>query len=308
MTPVASDRWEEVRRLRQDRPKNRFGRVSAWVLLALVLGSWAMGGFSPAYLFEERRQANLERFLGELRPYPLQGEPWDWGVAWSWAGEVMAEKGWAAAGQTLAIAVAAIVLAGLLALVLCLPAVRSFAHPQPYLPEPRPPGRGARWLWRGVVGLVRSLLIFLRSLPEYVWAFLLIALLGPTAWPAVLALAIHNAGILGKLGAEVVENLPPKRLSALRGLGAGRSQIAAIGIFPTILPRFLLFFFYRWETCVREATVLGMLGVVSLGFWIQDARARTHYDEMFFLILLGSALVLLGDLLSFVAREAVRRG
>ena len=59
---------------------------------------------------------------------------------------------------------------------------------------------------------------------------------------------------------------------------------------------------------MREATVLGMLGVVSLGFWIQDARARNHYDEMFFLILLGSALVLLGDLLSFVAREAVRRG
>lgn len=304
----ARSRRKEIHRLRRERPKNRFGRSSAWVLLVLVVASWSLGGFSPAYLFEERRQANLQRFLGELRPYPLQGEPWDWGVVFSWAGEVMTEKGWSAAGKTLGISVVAIVLAGLGALALCLPAVRSFASPEPYLPGPKPPGRGLRWLWGGVVGVTRFALIFLRSLPEYVWAFLLIALLGPSPWPAILALAIHNSGILGKLGAEVVENLPPQRLAALRSLGAGRKQIAAVGIFPTILPRFLLFFFYRWETCVREATVLGMLGVVSLGFWIQDARARNHYDEMFFLILLGSALVLLGDLLSFVAREAVRRG
>lgn len=302
-----SESYEEIRRLRRERPRNRFGRYTAWALLALVLASWTFGGFSPAYLLEERRQANLERFLGELRPYPLQGEAWDWGVAATWAAEIMREKGWAAAGKTLAISVAAIVLAGFVALFLCLPAVRSFANPEPYLPGPRPPSRGLRWAWSAAVGVSRSALIFLRSLPEYVWAFLLIALLGPSAWPAVLALAIHNSGILGKLGAEVVENLPSPRLGALRGLGARRAQIATTGIFPAILPRFLLFFFYRWETCVREATVLGMLGVVSLGFWIQDARARNHYDEMFFLILLGSALVLLGDFLSFVAREAVRR-
>lgn len=308
MSAQTPERYEEIRRLRRERPRDRFGRASVCTLLVLIVASWGLGGFSPSYLFEERRQENLQRFLGELKPYPLQGEPWDWGVAFTWAAEIMEEKGWEAAGRTLAISVAAIVLAGLVALLLCLPAVRNFAHPEPYLPGPRPPERAARWLWRGVVGATRFVLIFLRSLPEYVWAFLLIALLGPSAWPAVLALAIHNTGILGKLGSEVVENLPPKRLAALRGLGARRFQIASVGIFPAILPRFLLFFFYRWETCVREATVLGILGIVSLGFWIQDARARNHYDEMFFLILLGSALVLLGDLLSFVAREAIRRG
>ncbi len=74
-----------------------------------------------------------------------------------------------------------------------------------------------------------------------------------------------------------------------------------------ILPRFLLFFFYRWETCVREATVLGMLGIVSLGYWIVDTRARNHYDEMFFFVLLGAGIVLVGDLVSAVAREVVRR-
>ena len=151
------------------------------------------------------------------------------------------------------------------------------------------------------------MLIFLRSIPEYVWAFLLLAMLGPNAWPAVLALALHNAGILGKLGAEVVENLEPAPLAALRGLGATRSQIVLLGILPMVLPRFLLFFFYRWETCVREATVLGMLGIVSLGYWIVDARARNHYDEMVFLVLIGAGIVLVGDLVSALARELVRR-
>ena len=84
-------------------------------------------------------------------------------------------------------------------------------------------------------------------------------------------------------------------------------QIALAGIAPLSFGRFLLFTFYRWETCVREATVLGMLGMGSLGFWIQDARARNHYDAMFFFILAGAALVLIGDLVSLLSRRFVRR-
>jgi phosphonate transport system permease protein len=150
-------------------------------------------------------------------------------------------------------------------------------------------------------------LIFLRAIPEYVWAFLLLAMLGPTLWAAVFALAIHNTGILGKLNAEVMENLEPQTLAALRALGGRRTQIAWVGLLPLVAPRFLLFFFYRWETCVREATVIGMLGIASLGFYIQDARARQAYDVTFALILLGSAIVLIGDLVSAAARETLRR-
>lgn len=53
-----------------------------------------------------------------------------------------------------------------------------------------------------------------------------------------------------------------------RTKGARRSQGAAFGVFPAALPRFLLYFLYRWETCVRKATVLGMPGVGGLGYWI----------------------------------------
>jgi phosphonate transport system permease protein len=69
----------------------------------------------------------------------------------------------------------------------------------------------------------------------------------------------------------------------------------------------LLYVFYRFETCVREATVLGMLGVVSLGYWIEDARTKQYYDEMAFYLLFGGALVLVVDLLSALARRIVRR-
>ena len=76
---------------------------------------------------------------------------------------------------------------------------------------------------------------------------------------------------------------------------------------PAAIPRAVLFFFYRWETCVREATVLGMLGIVSLGCFIMDSRARNHYDEMIFFVLLGALIVIVGDVVSALARRAVRR-
>ncbi len=301
------DRDAEIRRLYRSRPRSRFVGWSGVALAALVALAWSSEGLRPGDFFSERRLTNFERFLGELRPYPLQGRDFDLGTAAAWAGEVLSDRGWQAAGVTLAMSVAAIVLAALAALVLTPAAARTFASPEPYLPGPRPPGRARRWFWRLVVAASRTLLIFIRSIPEYVWAFIFLAVLGPTAWPLVLALAFHNAGILGKLTAEVVENLEPAPLKSLRGLGASRPQIVAAGIFPLILPRFLLFFFYRWETCVREATVLGMLGTVSLGFWIVDARARNHYDEMFFFVLIGAGIVLVGDLVSAIAREVIRR-
>ncbi|MEM8995696.1 MAG: ABC transporter permease subunit, partial [Acidobacteriota bacterium] len=155
--------------------------------------------------------------------------------------------------------------------------------------------------------VARSVLILSRAIPEYVWAFLFLAVLGPTAWPLILALAAHNLGILGKLKAEVIEDLEPEVAAGLRGLGAGRTQTFLTAILPASVGRFLLFFFYRWETCVREATVLGMLGIASLGFWILEARARNFYDEMFFFVLLGALLVLVGDVVSALSREAVRR-
>ena len=253
------------------------------------------------------RLANVQRFLAELRPYPLQGVPFDWDIAVAWAATLMAEHGWQAAVSTVAISVAAIVLAFLGGGMMAVPAARSFATGAPFVLGENTRGGRREMLWRALATTARLALIFLRAIPEYVWAFLLLALLGPSSWPLVLALALHNGGILGKLSAEVIEDLPPTVLRAMAAAGATRLQIVVAGALPLALPRLLLFFFYRWETCVREATVLGMLGIGSLGYWIMDARARNFYDEMLFFVLIGALLVMLGDLLSALAREAVRR-
>lgn len=305
--PEASDRELTVRRLAGERPRSRMLRVSGAALAVLVVYSWTTGDFTLEDFLAERRLANLQRFAAELVPYPLQAREWEWAVAGRWARELMADRGWHAAGTTLAISIAAIVLAGLGAILLALPATRTFAAPEPYGPHARRPSAARRFVWGTCVRLTRALLIFLRAVPEFVWAFLLVSVIGPNVWAAVLALALHNTGILAKLNAEVAENLEPETLAGLRALGASRRQIALVGIAPAVAPRFLLFFFYRWETCLREATVLGMLGIVSLGFFLQDARARQQYDVMLAFILIGAAIVVVGDLLSAAAREAVRR-
>jgi phosphonate transport system permease protein len=298
---------EGIRELRRRRPRSRFVRWSALGLALLVALSWADVIASSASFLTARRLANLNRFLGEIRPHPLQGRDFDLGVATRWIGDFIGRRGGEAMATTLAISVAAVVLAGALGLAASFLGARNLASPEPFAFAPRPPGALRRALWTGITSVTRSVFVLSRAMPEYLMAFLLLAVLGPTAWAAVLALAIHNSGILGRLNAETVENLPSRVPRALRALGAGRLQIAATALLPASMPRFLLYFFYRWETCVREATVLGMLGIVSLGYWIEDARARHHYDQMMLLVVLGAVLVVVGDAVSAVARRIVRR-
>jgi phosphonate transport system permease protein len=298
-----SARAEAVRALHRVRPRSRTVRWSTALLATGVVAAWASGEVSVGELFTERRLANLRRFASEdALPAPLaQGGGTRELLAW--LAELWTTRGAEATAATLWIALAAIVLAGAVATPLAALGAQSLLRSDPYSPD-GPAGRG----WRLLVGATRTLCVAMRAIPEYVWAFLLLALLGPTAWAAVTALAVHNAGILGRLGADTLENVDRAAPRALRTLGASRRQLAVTALFPAALGRALLYFFYRLETCVREATVLGMLGTLSLGYWIQDARARMRYDELLLYVALGGALVLVADLVSQVARRWVRGG
>ena len=298
---------ERLDALRRARPRSRLLRGSLAALASLVAYSWLSGDLDLRGLLTERRLANLERFLAEIVPFPLREGESGMGALGSWAGTLLVDRGAEAALVTAAISVLAIVLAGAFSWLMAPLAARSVANCEPFLgPATRCTPAAAR-AWALLRFLARALMVLLRAIPEYLLAFLLLAVLGPeTAWPAVLALALHNSGILGRLGAETIENLDPEPLRSLRVIGAPRRAVLVAGVFPLALGRYLLYFFYRFETCVREATVLGMLGVVSLGYWIQDARAKQYYDEMLFLVLLGAGMVLAADLISFAARRALR--
>lgn len=249
--------------------------------------------------------ANLQRFLREATPWPVQ-QGGGWGEAVGWAASLLAGGGWLAVLNTLALSVAAVAGAGLLGWVLLPLAARNLSSAEPFLPALRRPRPWQRLRWGVVTLAARALLIFLRAIPEYIWAFLLLAMLGEPFWAAVLALALHNAGILGRLGAEIVENADAGMPRALRALGAKRLPLLVFGLFPVSLPRFLVYFFYRWETCLREGTVLGLLGVATLGRLIAEGRAMDRYDEMVFYVLLGAALVFAGDVVSLLARRWLR--
>jgi len=276
-------------------------------MAAIMVLSWWIGDFNLGSWLTVRRLSNLKRFLEELRPWPLQAENGDASEVLLWAENLWSSKGADALLTTLAISVVAIVIAGGLGAFFSIFSARNLATAEPILPGGRRPGKMVVLAWHGIVLITRAGLVIIRAVPEYIWAFLFLALFGANAWPMVLALALHNTGILGKLSAELIENLETQSLSALRGAGASRFQIIWASVFPRSLPRFLLYFFYRWETCVREATVLGMLGMASLGMLIVDGRARNHYDEMLYFILLGAVLVLFGDLISALMRRFVRR-
>ncbi len=298
-----------VQDLWRARPRSKLLRATCWSLGLWTLYAWFSPEIGLMDFLDGRRFSNLGRFVEtELVPFPLRGEPLSLAALSTWVADIWNRIGMQSTLATLQISIIAIVIAGAAALPLSMFAARNLAASTPF---ENPSGREATWrrlFWTAISSSARALAILLRAVPEFILAFLLLAVLGPrNAWPAILALAMHNCGILARLGSEVVENLEPAPLRAMAAVGAPRRSLVVFGVLPLALGRNLLYFFYRFETCVREATVLGMLGVLSLGYWIQDARAKQYYDEVFLLVLFSVGVVLVADLVSVLARRSIRR-
>jgi len=291
--------------LRRARSRPWFLYSSLLIAAALAAWAWTADDLYQSVLSAGQRSANLERFLGKITPAAVR-DSGDWSEFAPWAIKLLHEgEALKAVGITFALATAAAALSGFLALLFLPLAARN-------LTTPRPLGitsghRGiAAGLWIVLNKISRLVFVFTRSLPEYVLGFLLISILGTDPWALVLALAIHNFGILGRLGAEVIENAPPEPAQTVISQGGGRLGAYLSALLPESFNRMVVYFFYRWETCVREATVLGMLGVVSLGYLITNAKAGRAFDQMVFFVLLGALIVLAGDLLSLLVRRWLR--
>ena len=154
--------------------------------------------------------------------------------------------------------------------------------------------------------VVRAVFAFTRGVPELLWALLIVFVLSPGILPGAIALAVHNYGILGKLSAEVVENLDPRPARALRRSGAGNLQMLMYGVMPQALPQFLTYLLYRWEVVIRTTIVVGFVSAGGLGREFRLAMSFFQYDEVTLLLACYLILVLGVDLVSAWLRRLAR--
>lgn len=151
--------------------------------------------------------------------------------------------------------------------------------------------------------LARAVLLTCRAVPPPVWALLFVFVLFPGPLPGALALAVYNFGILGRLMAEVVENLDPRPVRALTSQGAGPARAFVYGALPVALPRFAAYGLYRWEVTIRESVVVGLVGAGGLGRLLQSQLASFDYRSV---VVTLAALVLLTFVVD-VAGASLRR-
>ncbi|MEM7699088.1 MAG: ABC transporter permease subunit [Verrucomicrobiota bacterium] len=295
---------DRIRQLKRAREKSWLLRISAAVIGIGVFLAWITSRPLLGRLSASRRWENFQNFVEKLVPRPVR-DSGDWGEALPWAGKLIVDDGWEALGNTLGIATAAILISAA-SVILVLPfASRALSRPDP-LGLPAGQGKPLRnMIWRLIGPVVRLAFVLARAVPEYLLAFLLLSLLGPQVGPLILALAIHNFGILGRLWSEVVENAPREAIEVGIATGQGRVGGFLSRIFPESFNRFLIYFFYRWETCVKDATVLGMLGLLTLGKLIALSKGF-FWDRMLFYVLMAAVVILIGDALSTFLRRSLR--
>ena len=192
--------------------------------------------------------------------------------------------------ETLAMSALGTLIAAVLGLLLALPASQTHV------------GDKARFK-----GFTRLLLNALRSIPELVWAALLLiaAGLGPLA--GTLALALHTTGVLGRLFAEAIENVPEGAGFALRVRGVAEGRVFFYASLPQVLPQLLSYTLYRWENNIRAAAILGVVGAGGLGQMLAFYMGLFQMPETSSILLAMIALVALVDALSYLARRVMSR-
>ena len=172
-----------------------------------------------------------------------------------------------------------------LALLFCFPAAANLAP--------------NRWVYR----ICRRSLEMLRSVPDIVYALILVWTFGVGPLAGTLAIALHTTGSLGKLFAEAAENADMRQWDAVVATGANWPEAVRFAIVPQILPNILSYVLFRFESNVRGATVIGFVGAGGIGQELYTVISFNYYQEIGAIVVLIVAAVSLIDLLS----ERLRR-
>ncbi len=243
------------------------------VLLAAAWGSFGYLSLDLGQLFSVDAGAQMLKYVVSFFPPDLSPAH----LSQTWRGTL----------ETIAISAIGTVLAAVLGLLLALPASGRFGA----LPRV----------------IARLLLNFLRSIPELVWAALMVFAAGLGPFAGTLALAWHTTGVIGRLFAETLENAPPEPAQALRLIGAGPFVTFLYGTMPTVIAQFVAYTLYRWEINIRMAAVLGVVGAGGLGQMLYMSLSLFQQPQAMTVILAMLVLVVLVDAASAWLRERLVR-
>jgi phosphonate transport system permease protein len=268
------------------RRTSRWARLSALVALSAVVLAWLTSDVSLSGLTSPRTGELTARLLDEMWPPALPA------------------GGWSALGvavqDTVAMAVLAMAIAVTVTLVIGPWAVR---HRRSSVDE----GRPTRRLLRGSVWwAARAILLVLRSVPPTVWAVIALLALFPGVLPGALALGLYTGGILGRLVAEAWESVDTRPRDALRATGV-RSWLASLtAVVPPSSHHLLTYTLYRFEICIRDTAIVGVVGAAGLGHLLADNLAAFRLPTVTTLLVASFALSVGTELLSRRLRRALR--
>ncbi len=279
--------------------QGHYSEASALLILFYIVIAtmrlWMRKRLLPLYLIgalavmpwgTEISAANIVRFFThDIVPYPIRAaETLDLAALaalWEWLRALLTEQACPGMVNTVQLTMIALVATGFLSAM--------------FFPLISPLFLGRKGRTMGHVFLV-----VVRSTPEYILAYVFLQLWGPSMLPAIVALSLHNGGIIGHLIGRFTESMQ-LRADAPRGL-----DLYAFEAMPRVYRQLLAFLFYRWEVILRETAILGILGIATLGFYIDSAFADIRHDRAIVLIVVTAMLNICIDTLSRAIRSRLR--
>ncbi|MFM2408255.1 MAG: hypothetical protein RL358_997 [Pseudomonadota bacterium] len=269
-------------RQRHPDPALRARITTALLLLVLLWPLLVASEFKPWELLDSQSLAATGHFLSSFFP-PAHSADFLW---------LLLRATW----QTIAIATAGLSLALLAAIPLTL--LASDALSISLLESGR-----TRFSARLLRQLTRWLLIVLRSVPELVWALLLVRIVGLGATAGVLAIALTYSGMLGKVYAEILEASDSHAAQSLLKNGASRLAAFVYGTLPNAAAELISYTAFRWECALRGSVVMGFVGAGGIGQSMDEAMKMLAGDEVCSMLLVLMALVAGADKLSSELRK-----
>ena len=150
---------------------------------------------------------------------------------------------------------------------------------------------------------VRRLMDAFRAINEMVFAMLFIVAVGLGPFAGVLALAVHTTGTLAKLFSEAVEAIDPRPVEGIRATGAHKLVEIVYGVLPQVMPLWLSFSLYRFESNVRSASVVGMVGAGGIGVVLFEVIRGFQYAQTCAVLIILVVSVTLIDIVSARLRQ-----